>query len=346
MLVCFKTFFLDKKRFLVLIISNEIGVCVDEIKVGKAVSNNKDMEEIVIIGSGCAGMGAAIYVARAGVPALVLEGPQAGGLLTTTSDVENYPGFPEAVGGFDLVWKMREQALKFGARIESASVERVDFSGDIKKLFLAGGTVLEAKKVIIATGSSPRMTGVKGEKELSGGRGVSACATCDGAFYRGKDVVVIGGGDTACEEANFLTRFCSSVTLVHRRDQLRASKIMAQRVLDNPKITPIWDSALEEVIADESGYCRAVMLKNLKTGTLTEINCKGVFIAIGHVPNTSVFAGSVEMDSDGYIVVTDSVKTSAENVFAAGDCADRDFRQAITAAAAGCKAAILATQNG
>ncbi len=303
------------------------------------------MEEIVIIGSGCAGMGAAIYAARAGVPALVLEGAQAGGLLTTTSDVENYPGFPEGVGGFDLVWKMRQQAEKFGARIESATVEKVDFSGEVKKLFLAGGSVIEARKVIIATGSSPRMTGAKGEKELSGGRGVSACATCDGAFYRGKDVIVIGGGDTACEEANFLTRFCTSVKLVHRRDELMASKIMAERVLNNPKITPIWDSALEEVVADEAGVCTAAMLKNLKTGEITKVDCKGVFIAIGHVPNTSVFAGAVEMDADGYIVVSDSVRTNVENVFAAGDCADRDFRQAITAVASGCKAAILSTSG-
>ncbi len=290
-------------------------------------------------------MGAAIYAARAGVPALVLEGAQAGGLLTTTSDVENYPGFPDGVNGFDLVWKMRQQAEKFGARIESATVEKVDFSGEVKKLFLAGGSVIEAKKVIIATGSSPRMTGAKGEKELSGGRGVSACATCDGAFYRGKDVIVIGGGDTACEEANFLTRFCTSVKLVHRRDELRASKIMADRVLNNPKITPIWDSALEEVVADETGVCTAAMIKNLKTGEITKVDCKGVFVAIGHVPNTSVFAGAVDMDADGYIVVSDSVRTNVENVFAAGDCADRDFRQAITAAAAGCKAAILSTQN-
>ncbi len=303
------------------------------------------MEEIVIIGSGCAGMGAAIYAARAGVPALVLEGAQAGGLLTTTSDIENYPGFPEGVGGFDLVWKMRQQAEKFGARIESATVEKVDFSGEVKKLFLAGGSVIEARKVIIATGSSPRMTGAKGEKELSGGCGVSACATCDGAFYRGKDVIVVGGGDTACEEANFLTRFCTSVKLVHRRDELRASKIMAERVLNNPKITPIWDSALEEVVADEAGVCTAAMLKNLKTGEITKVDCKGVFIAIGHVPNTSVFAGAVEMDADGYIVVSESVRTNVENVFAAGDCADRDFRQAITAVASGCKAAILSTSD-
>ena len=301
------------------------------------------MEELIIIGSGCAGMGAAIYAARAGMSPLVLEGGQPGGLLTTTSDVENFPGFPEAVNGFELVWKMRQQAEKFGARIQSATVENVDFSGDPKKLKLAGGEVLEAKKIIIATGSSPRMTGAKGEAELYGGRGVSACATCDGAFYRGKDVLVIGGGDTACEEAVFLTRFCSSVKLVHRRGELRASKVMAQRLLSNEKITPVWDSVLQEVVADETGMCAAAVLKNVKTGELSTVPCKGVFVAIGHVPNTAVFRGAVDMDADGYIMVRDSVKTSAENVYAAGDCADRDFRQAITAAASGCKAAIKAS---
>lgn len=301
------------------------------------------MEELIIIGSGCAGMGAAIYAARAGMSPLVLEGGQPGGLLTTTSDVENFPGFPEAVNGFELVWKMRQQAEKFGARIQSATVESVDFSGAAKKLKLAGGEVLEAKKIIIATGSSPRMTGAKGEAELYGGRGVSACATCDGAFYRGKDVLVIGGGDTACEEAVFLTRFCSSVKLVHRRGELRASKVMAQRLLSNEKITPVWDSVLQEVVADETGMCAAAVLKNVKTGELSTVPCKGVFVAIGHVPNTAVFRGAVDMDADGYIMVRDSVKTSAENVYAAGDCADRDFRQAITAAASGCKAAIKAS---
>ena len=303
------------------------------------------MEDIVIIGSGCAGMGAAIYAARAGVSPLVLEGSRPGGLLTTTSDVENYPAFPEAIGGFDLVWKMRQQAEKFGARIKSATVESVDFTGDVKKLILAGGSVIESKKVIIATGSSPRLTGAKGEKELYGAKGVSACATCDGAFYRGKNVVVIGGGDTACEEADFLSRFCPSVVIVHRRDALRASKIMADRVLNNPKISFVWDSALEEVVADDAGVCSSIVLKNLKTGELSSLECKGVFIAIGHTPNTSVFKGAIDMDSDGYIIVSEAVKTSVKNVYAAGDCADKVFRQAITATSSGAQAAILATNN-
>lgn len=303
------------------------------------------MEELVIIGGGCAGLGAAIYAARAGMSPVVLEGPRAGGLLTTTSNVENYPGFPEGIGGFDLVWKMREQAVKFGARMESAAVGRVDFSGEPKKLFLEGGTVLETRKVIIATGSSPRMTGAKGEAELYGHGGVSVCATCDGAFYRGKDVIVIGGGDTACEDALFLTRFCNSVKLVHRRGELRASKIMAERVFANPKIAPVWDSVLAEVLIGSDGKCRGAVLKNVKTSETVEVACSGVFVAIGHAPNTAVFGDAVETDPDGYIKVSREVFTNVENVYAAGDCADRDFRQAITAAASGCKAAIAASND-
>lgn len=303
------------------------------------------MEEVIIIGSGCAGMGAAIYTARAGMSPLVIEGSQPGGLLTTTSDVENFPGFPEGVNGFDLLWKMREQAQKFGAKIENAVVEKVDFSSETKKVFCEGGKSFEAKKIIVATGSSPRMTGAKGEAEMYGGKGVSACATCDGAFYRGKDVVVVGGGDSACEEAVFLTRFCSSVKIIHRRNEFRASKIMADRALANPKIEPVWDSVVEEVIPDENGICRGVLVRNVKTRAKTEIPCKGVFVAIGHTPNTGIFKGILDMDADGYITPMPGtqVKTNIENVFVAGDCSDRTFRQAITASAMGCMAAILAT---
>lgn len=303
------------------------------------------MEEIVIIGSGCAGMGAAIYAARAGMSPLVIEGAQPGGLLTTTSDVENFPGFPEGVNGFDLLWKMREQAQKFGARIENAVVEKVDFSGETKKVFCSGEKVFEAKKIVVATGSSPRMTGAKGEAEMYGGKGVSACATCDGAFYRGKDVAVVGGGDSACEEAVFLTRFCSSVKIIHRRGEFRASKIMADRALSNPKIEPVWDSVVDEILPDENGLCRGVAVRNAKTGEKLEIACKAVFVAIGHKPNTDIFKGILEMDDEGYIVPLSGtqVKTNVENVFVAGDCADKTFRQAITASAMGCMAAILAS---
>lgn len=303
------------------------------------------MEEIIIIGSGCAGMGAAIYAARAGMSPLVIEGAQPGGLLTTTSDVENFPGFPEGVNGFDLLWKMREQAQKFGARIENAVVEKVDFSGEAKKVFCSGEKVFEAKKIVVATGSSPRMTGAKGEAEMYGGKGVSACATCDGAFYRGKDVAVVGGGDSACEEAVFLTRFCSSVKIIHRRGEFRASKIMADRALSNPKIEPVWDSVVDEILPDENGLCRGVIVRNAKTGEKSEIACKAVFVAIGHKPNTDIFKGILEMDDEGYIVPLSGtqVKTNVENVFVAGDCADKTFRQAITASAMGCMAAILAS---
>lgn len=290
-------------------------------------------------------MGAAIYAARAGMSPLIIEGAQPGGLLTTTSDVENFPGFPEGVNGFDLLWKMREQAQKFGARIENAVVEKVDFSGETKKVFCSGEKVFEAKKIVVATGSSPRMTGAKGEAEMYGGKGVSACATCDGAFYRGKDVAVVGGGDSACEEAVFLTRFCSSVKIIHRRGEFRASKIMADRALSNPKIEPVWDSVVDEILPDENGLCRGVAVRNAKTGEKSEIACKAVFVAIGHKPNTDIFKGILEMDDEGYIVPLSGtqVKTNVENVFVAGDCADKTFRQAITASAMGCMAAILAS---
>ncbi len=303
------------------------------------------MEEIIIVGSGCAGMGAAIYAARAGANPLVLEGSRPGGALTTTSDVENFPAFPDGIGGFDLVWRMRQQAEKFGARIENSDIERVDFSGGTKRLFAAGGKVYEAKKVIIATGSSPRLTGAKGEAELYGGRGVSTCATCDGAFYRGADVAVVGGGDTACEEALFLSKFCASVKIIHRRDSFRASRIMADRVAANPKISVLWDSVVVEVKAGADGKCSAVVVENAKTGVRAEVPCRCMFAAIGHTPNTAAFAGAVETDSDGYIVArgASGVETDVENVYVAGDCADKIFRQAITAVSSGCKAAIMAT---
>ena len=221
------------------------------------------MENIIILGTGCAGFTAGIYTARANLNPLILEGKQPGGQLTTTSEVENFPGFPEGVDGFSLMDQLRKQALKFGAKVENAFIDRVDFSGKTKLLF-SGERKFEAKAVIIATGAAPRLLGIPGEQEMYGGKGVTTCATCDGAFYRNMDVVVIGGGDSACEEALFLTRFCRKVTLVHRRDELRASRIMAERTIAHEKIDLLWDSAVEEVLADEEGKARAIRIKNLK----------------------------------------------------------------------------------
>jgi thioredoxin reductase (NADPH) len=301
------------------------------------------MENIIILGTGCAGFTAGIYTARANLNPLILEGKQPGGQLTTTSEVENFPGFPEGVDGFSLMDQLRKQALKFGARVENAFIDRVDFSGKTKLLF-SGERKLEAKAVIIATGAAPRLLGIPGEQEMYGGKGVTTCATCDGAFYRNMDVVVIGGGDSACEEALFLTRFCRKVTLVHRRDELRASRIMAERTIAHEKIDLFWDSAVEEVLADEEGKARAIRVKNLKTNQESELACKGVFIAIGHIPNTQAFQGILELDENGYLVPEKNsmVKTSLDGVYVAGDCADHVYRQAITAAGMGCQAAIEA----
>jgi thioredoxin reductase (NADPH) len=301
------------------------------------------MENVIILGTGCAGFTAGIYTARANLNPLILEGKQPGGQLTTTSEVENFPGFPQGVDGYELMDNLRKQATKFGARVENAYIDRVEFSEDRKVLY-SGDKSYEAKVVIIATGAAPRLLGIPGEQEMYGGKGVTTCATCDGAFYRNMDVVVIGGGDSACEEALFLTRFCSKVTLVHRRDELRASKIMAERTLAHEKIEAVWDSAVEEILPDENGRVRAIRTKNLKSGGSQEISCKGVFIAIGHLPNTKPFEGILELDANSYLVPSagSMVKTSIPGVFVAGDCADHVYRQAITAAGMGCQSAIEA----
>ena len=299
------------------------------------------MENIIILGTGCAGFTAGIYTARANLNPLILEGRQPGGQLTTTSEVENFPGFPEGVDGYDLMDQLRRQAVRFGARIENAFIDRVDFSGDIKILY-AGEKKYETKAIIIATGAAPRLLGVPGEQEMYGGKGVTTCATCDGAFYRNMDVIVVGGGDSACEEALFLTRFCSKVTLIHRRDELRASQIMAERTLAHDKIEVIWDSGITEILPDENGKTRAVSVKNLQSGETLEVACKGVFIAIGHIPNTQPFDGILPLDSNGYLVPEkgSQVQTAIPGVYVAGDCADHVYRQAITAAGMGCQAAI------
>lgn len=301
------------------------------------------MENVIILGTGCAGFTAGIYAARANLAPLILEGKQPGGQLTTTSEVENFPGFPEGVDGFTLMDSLRKQATKFGARVENVYVDQVELTEE-KKTLRAGDKVFEAKSVIIATGAAPRLLGVPGEQEMFGGKGVTTCATCDGAFYRDMEVVVVGGGDSACEEALFLTRFCSKVTLIHRRDELRASRIMAERAIAHEKIEPLWDSAVEEVLADDAGKARAVQVRNLKTGEIGEVPCRGVFIAIGHVPNTQPFKGILPLDENGYFVpeANSMVQTAVPGVYVAGDCADHVYRQAITAAGMGCQAAIEA----
>jgi thioredoxin reductase (NADPH) len=299
------------------------------------------VENVVIVGTGCAGLTAAIYTARANLAPLVIEGSLPGGQLTTTSEVENFPGFPEGVDGFQLMDNLRKQAAKFGARFEQAQVQSVDFTSSPRKLICAGRTIL-AKGVIIATGASPRMTGVPGEKELYGGKGVTTCATCDGSFYRNMEVAVIGGGDSAAEEALFLTRFASKVYLVHRRDSLRASKIMADRATSHPKIQPVWDSVPVSVEGVAQGAVSGLKIKNLKTNAGSVLPVKGIFVAIGHVPNTAPFAAALDVDENGYFLPVNGsqIRTKVPGVYVAGDCADHVYRQAVTAAGMGCQAAI------
>src|ERR1041384_1781359 len=301
------------------------------------------VENVVIIGTGCAGLTAAIYTGRANLNPLVLEGPLPGGQLTTTSEVENFPGFPEGLDGYQLMDKLRKQATKFGTRFEQALVSSVDFSSMPRKL-VAGDRTILTKAVIIATGASPRMTGIPGEKELYGGKGVTTCATCDGAFYRKMDVAVIGGGDSAAEEALFLTRFASKVYLVHRRDSLRASKIMAERATSHPKIQCVWDSVPVAVEGVAQGAVSGLRIRNLKTQAESVLAVKGVFVAIGHVPNTKPVAPPLEVDEGGYFkpVNGSHIQTNIPGVYVAGDCADHVYRQAITAAGMGCAAAIEA----
>jgi thioredoxin reductase (NADPH) len=308
------------------------------------------MEKVVIIGSGCAGWTAALYTARANLTPLVLTGKQPGGLLTTTSIVENYPGFPEGVDGYELMTRMQKQAERFGARASFGIVEKVDLSKRPFALTVDGERV-EAQTVIIATGASHRHLGVPGE-DLLETKGVTYCATCDGALpaFRNQTLVVVGGGDSACEEALYLTRFGTAVHLVHRRDQLRASKIMSDRALSNPKIKPVWDSVVTEVLDPIQDKVTGVKLKNLKTDAESVLDCAGVFVAIGHSPSTEVFKGQIDMDANGYIIPKKGTMTNVSGVFVAGDCADHIYRQAITAAGAGCAAAIdaerfLATES-
>jgi len=301
------------------------------------------MENVVIIGSGCAGWTAALYTARANLAPLVITGTMPGGLLTTTTIVENFPGFPEGIDGFELMTRMQQQAEKFGTRVQMGStVEAVDFTGGKISLTVDGAT-METKTLIIATGSGHRHLGLESEHLLEN-KGVTFCATCDGAFprFRNQPLVVVGGGDTACEEANFLTRFGSIVYLVHRRDSLRASKVMADRTLANPKIKPIWNSVVTEVLDVSKDTVTGVRLKNTETGEESTLDCTGVFVAIGHLPNTEIFMGKVDLDAAGYIKPVKGAATNVPGVFVAGDVADQVYRQAITAAGMGCAAAIEA----
>ena len=299
------------------------------------------MENIIIIGSGPAGWTAAVYAARANLKPLLVTGQQPGGLLTTTSIVENFPGFPKGVDGNELMLGMQEQAKRFGTEVRYMSVvDGVDFS---KRPFTVtvDGEVIETKSVIISVGAGHRHLGVPGEHELEN-HGVTYCATCDGALpiFRNKPLVVVGGGDSACEEAVFLTHFASQVYLIHRRDTLRASKIMAERLLNHPKIKPIWNTEIEAIEDVSKGQVSGVRLRDIVSGTQSLLECAGVFVAIGHIPNTSIFKGQIELTPMGYVTLHGGSRTSVEGVFAAGDCADSVYRQAITAAGMGCAAAI------
>ncbi|MFP6864428.1 MAG: thioredoxin-disulfide reductase [Roseibacillus sp.] len=301
------------------------------------------MEDVIIIGTGCAGWTAAIYTGRANLNPLVLAGDQPGGQLTTTSEVENYPGFPEGVDGSTLMFGMQQQAEKFGARIEYKTVENVEKREDGTFALTCGAEVIEARTVIVATGASARLLGLPNEQELYGKGGLTSCATCDGAFYRDMPVVVVGGGDSACEEATFLTRFASKIYLLHRRDELRASKIMAERALNHEKIEPIWNSELTAYHPGEDGKMASVTVRNRGTGVESPLEVKGVFIAIGHVPNSGFVNGLADLDENGYILqVPGRTATKTEGLYAAGDVADHFYRQAVTAAGQGCAAALEA----
>jgi thioredoxin reductase (NADPH) len=293
-------------------------------------------ERLIIIGSGPAGFTAAIYAARGGLEPMVVEGLAAGGQLMLTTEVENYPGFPDGIMGPEMMELFRKQAARFGTRIVASDVSRVDFSARPFRVWV-DDTEYQADAVIVATGATAQWLGVPGEEKLRG-HGVSACATCDGFFFKEREIVVVGGGDSAMEEALFLTKFAARVTIVHRRDEFRASKIMADRVMAHPKITVRWNSVVDEILGTDS--VTGVRLRDTVTGAITDLATEGVFVAIGHTPNTALFGGQLQLDPKGYLLTFRGTATSVEGVFGAGDVVDSTYRQAITAAGMGCQAAI------
>ena len=295
------------------------------------------MHNVVIIGSGCAGLTAAIYAARANLTPLVIDGHEQGGQLALTTHVENYPGFPDGIMGPELIENMRKQAQRFGAEFKAGAVNEVDLTRRPFKI-TAGKETYETKSLIVAAGASARMLGLPGERELIG-RGVSTCATCDGYFFREKGIAVVGGGDSAMEEANFLTRYASKVYLIHRRNEFRASKIMIDRARANPKVEFVTPFVVEEILAPK-GHVEAARLRNLQSKEIREIAVDGIFVAIGHDPNSTVFKGKLEMDDNGYLIAKHGSLTSVPGVFVAGDVQDHRYRQAVTAAGSGCMAAL------
>jgi thioredoxin reductase (NADPH) len=308
------------------------------------MSTSPPLRQVIIIGGGPAGLTAALYTARAGLSPLLFEGYElAGGQLTTTTEVENFPGFPHGIDGTELMRAMREQACRFDAEVIKDKVTRVDFSQRPFQLWVEDDHYT-ARTVIIATGASPRRLGLPSEQRFWGRNpgGVSACATCDGAFYKGHHVAVIGGGDSAVEEATFLTRFADRVYLIHRRDALRASHVMQERARRDPKLTLVWDSTVDEVLGDDRQGVTALRLRSTRDDSLSELAVTGMFLAIGHIPQTALFAGQLALDEEGYLVVDEQQRTSVPGVFAAGDVYDRRYRQAITAAGSGCAAALEA----
>jgi thioredoxin reductase (NADPH) len=296
------------------------------------------MEKVIIVGTGCAGLTAATYAARANLSPLVLEGKEPGGQLTTTTLVENFPGFPEGIDGPMLIMNMKSQAERFGARFSYSTVTEFEPAEGYVRVKV-DDEWMETQTLIVASGASAKWLGLPREKELVG-HGLTSCATCDGAFYRNVPVCVIGGGDSACEEAVFLTRFASKVYLIHRRHELRASKIMAERVLNHPKIEMVWESVPSEYLTDDQGEVCAIKLKNVKTNQESELEVKCVFVAIGHQPNTAPFRGKLDTDENGYLLQRKGTMTNIPGVFAAGDVADHVYRQAITAAGQGCASAL------